>query len=598
MTDYSLKQADYTWQNALLWGNCRKHWEEAQKGSLCNRTVHAMITIAELLPIIGQIASIFEKIIVSQFIHPEPPYEPKPLNNEPLEKLKKREDEAQKRFEEQQKPFEEREKRHEKMLNRVKELEQDMKNIKIVKIEKKDNIAPPNLNAFQKVIDETSQFNGYKISLPQGHPCEGLVLTGTTVRPSNLFFKELFKDSGIETTLPGSGKLFAFNKPHKEIREYIQEKAKENPNGYVTVTAEKGTMDVYVNNKHLDVLQSDIYGNHVYRMSYQEILETLESQKIYTSSLLPLEFYKRMKEETIKAGLVTIPGDDANPILLKDLMNKKTPIGKLLLNVAQEPEKYGFKSAKDFQDMLEMTLYQIGSMVVKTEDYRIFTDGNEKILEREVGQKDAIRLINSCGIRGIYSPKTPQKYNEKIMTETFKAALFAAEKGIVVFPAVGMGVWSGDPDLYWKAFLDAIVQSNQNFDMICINPRHQKTNMGKYLGKAGEEFQEILDEYKKQYKDDGQIFEKLNKIHNLYDSQRDVVQLAHNFKKAFPDKIVSLFNAADPDVTLGNHVGEYVNNVPHTITTEENYTAKGTNGLCFEGITGVLEALARLIECA
>jgi hypothetical protein len=36
------------------------------------------------------------------------------------------------------------------------------------------------------------------------------------------------------------------------------------------------------------------------------------------------------------------------------------------------------------------------------------------------------------------------------------------------------------------------------------------------------------------------------------------------------------------------HVGEYTNNCPHRAsTTEEHYTAVGSNGLCFETITGV-----------
>jgi hypothetical protein len=58
----------------------------------------------------------------------------------------------------------------------------------------------------------------------------------------------------------------------------------------------------------------------------------------------------------------------------------------------------------------------------------------------------------------------------------------------------------------------------------------------------------------------------------------------------YPDRVVSLLNASDPDVTLGFHVGEYVNNFPHCSTTEENYTAIGTNGLCFEDISGVHES--------
>ena len=77
------------------------------------------------------------------------------------------------------------------------------------------------------------------------------------------------------------------------------------------------------------------------------------------------------------------------------------------------------------------------------------------------------------------------------------------------------------------------------------------------------------------------------RVMNLYSHNKDVLHLARMLKKAYPEKVVSIFNASDPDVTLGYHVGEYVNNCPHTMTTEENYTAICTNGLCFEGITRV-----------
>ena len=66
-------------------------------------------------------------------------------------------------------------------------------------------------------------------------------------------------------------------------------------------------------------------------------------------------------------------------------------------------------------------------------------------------------------------------------------------------------------------------------------------------------------------------------------------------KEANPDKTVALFNASDPDVTLGDHVGEYVNNMGSAPTTEENYAAAGTSGLGFEGITRVLEDPKRII---
>lgn len=63
--NYSLNSKNYTLRNTLLWGNCVGHWNEAKKeGTLCARTVHVIIAAIEFLPIIGQIASIFETAIV------------------------------------------------------------------------------------------------------------------------------------------------------------------------------------------------------------------------------------------------------------------------------------------------------------------------------------------------------------------------------------------------------------------------------------------------------------------------------------------------------------------------------------------------------
>jgi len=82
----------------------------------------------------------------------------------------------------------------------------------------------------------------------------------------------------------------------------------------------------------------------------------------------------------------------------------------------------------------------------------------------------------------------------------------------------------------------------------------------------------------------------------LFKDNSDLLQLSYNLKIQFPDETVSIFNASDPDVTLGYHVGEYTNNFPHTSTTEENYTAMGTNGLCFEHITQVHEDNNRIFS--
>lgn len=456
--------------------------------------------------------------------------------------------------------------------------------------------------AFESALKNTSKFSGYRITLPEGHPCEGIVLTGVNIRPSNLFFSELFKGTDITTTMPGSGQLFAFNAPHDKIRECIKQKS---DNGDMVEFSAKGTSGMAKTRKVIDgevvgvkvgiADLSDVFGDNTYKISIKEIQNTLDSQKIYTSSLLPLPFYKELKKAMLKDDIVILPGSDSYPRLLTEMEDYKE-VMEFLQEVKKDPKKFGFSSSEDFEELCQMTLYQIGSMVVKSEDYRIFMDGDGKILAREPGKNDAIRLINSCGIRGLHSPKTPEEFNQKIMTENFKTDLIAAESGIAIFPAVGMGVWGGDPDLYWRAFLDAIISQKSSLELVCVNPGHQKTQYGKYEGCAGEEFQMILDKYKAHYANNPEVINRLNKIYNLHESKKDIVQLAHQLKLAYPEKIISLFNASDPDVSLGYHVGEYTNNWPHTITTEENYTAMGTNGLCFEGITNVHAFSERLLQ--
>lgn len=441
------------------------------------------------------------------------------------------------------------------------------------------------------LIEKSPPFKSYQIQFPKDHPFQGTVLTGTTVRPANLFFNQLFQGTEFAETPPGSPALFAFNAPHDKIRTYCKLKA---PEEIVSFSAQ-GIPGYLMAGGHLYLIYdlSYVYGKNTYRMSYKEIQETLDSQKIFVSPLLPLSFYKALKKAMAEEGIVILPGEDSKPVLLKEMKGK---IGELLSQAEKNPSAFGFPSKTQFRDLMQMTLYQIGSLVVKSEDYRVFVDGDGKIIERTPGQKDAVRLINACGIRGLNSKKTPQRYSQVAAEQMFKTALKAADQGIAIFPAVGMGVWKGNPDLYWRAFLNAVVASNNQLESILVQPGHQKTRKGTYKGFQGEEFASILKEYKIQFQKDPQILAKLNRISNLFKANKDIVQLAHNLKKAFPDKTISLLNASDPDVTLGYHVGEYVNNIPHTTTTEENYTAMGTNGLCFEGITGVHENPSRIIQ--
>lgn len=458
---------------------------------------------------------------------------------------------------------------------------------------------------FTEVIDHTDAFASYMLT-PVNPAIDPVKLTGVSIRPSNLFFQAL----GLETTMPGEA-LFAFKDSPEEIRKKINSK---DPNEVVEFSANHVAGKTYkrlLNDKlvfreNVNDL-SEIYGSNTYKMSYGEVQDMLKSQKIYTSSLLPMEFYKKFKESLLKDALsvsdCTLPGEDQFPVTFSSLDPSYVHLSNLYEAVKNNPENYGFLSKEEFEEFSEQTLYQIGSMVVKTEDYRIFANGKGQILERNVGNKDAIRLINACGIRGVGSDGTPQKFNQKIMRETFKTALDAAKNGITLFPAVGMGVWGGNPDLYWPAFFQAIIASESQLEAICVNPCHRgvwkdKTHMTMpgEKGLDGNEFQTYLDQYKSIYANKPEFLSKLNKIVNLYDKKTDLLQLANNLKNAFPDKTISIFNASDPDVTLGYHVTEYMNNLVHADTTEENYGALGSSGLLFETITGVHEDPSCLIE--
>jgi hypothetical protein len=68
--NYSLSFEDYTWENAILWGNFKGHCKKVNEGTFDHRLVHVLIAAFEFLPIIGQIASIFETIIIKNFGKP------------------------------------------------------------------------------------------------------------------------------------------------------------------------------------------------------------------------------------------------------------------------------------------------------------------------------------------------------------------------------------------------------------------------------------------------------------------------------------------------------------------------------------------------
>lgn len=62
---YALQRHEYTFANAMLWGNCVGHYLNAKYSTTWGpRIVHIIILTLEYLPVISQIASLFEMIIV------------------------------------------------------------------------------------------------------------------------------------------------------------------------------------------------------------------------------------------------------------------------------------------------------------------------------------------------------------------------------------------------------------------------------------------------------------------------------------------------------------------------------------------------------
>lgn len=438
-------------------------------------------------------------------------------------------------------------------------------------------------DSISKVIHQTPQFVGYKIG--QGTPFPNTNLTALTVRPSNLFFNALFGPGA--TTRPGSKEFFRLLGSPIENRKRIV----DHPNDVIRFSANGVGGEIrHKNQRAVNIPNlAAIYGGNTFEISCHELREMLDSHTVILSPLMPIGFYLAIKSDLKRGNHYALPGNDQKPLTLRELFGFFCP------HLIETHKEYGFASEKEANQMLDLTIYQAGALVMKREDWRIFLDSDGKIRDRKVGEKDSIRLINGCGIRGLKSIQSP--LNRPILTQMFSTALQAAERDFLVMPAVGMGVWGGDPDLYWRAFLDAVAADQSMIEKIFINPGHQPTKQaGKHKGAAGEEFGAILSEYKTRFAHDSKALANLNKIVNLFSENSDLLYLSQNLKGAHPDKIVSLFNASDPDVTLGRVVGQYANNLDHPSTTEENFTALGTNGLCFEEMTGVLEDRSRIIQ--
>lgn len=450
-----------------------------------------------------------------------------------------------------------------------------------------------------KVVQSTPKFSNYAFA------CEPTTtLTSLSHRPSNLFFATLLGEN--KTTMPGSKNLFSFIDGNQKVRETIlnlkddeviefnaerkvnvysrkTKKSKSNFGGYTINIALVGERNL---NTYL--------GTDTFRISGKELKAHLQSQKVHLSPLLPKKFYLALKDALQKEQIIELPGDEEKMYTLERLAKEYPQANHLFQKVKADPAKFDLTS-DSFTSLMELTLYQLGSMVVKTENYYSFVGEGLKLRERLPNTNDSIMLISACGIRSFHSNETKNVKGNKdhardreIMKQTFKCALDAAKEGFALFPAVGMGVWAGDPGIYWRAFFDAIIASDNTLEYIFVNPGHRSTPYGSYQGSNGNEFNEILAEYGDN--------PKLAKIVNLFTQSTDLLLLAQNLKDQFPQKNVALFNASDPDVTLGNHVGEYVNNLCHANTTEENYAAAGSSCLGFEEITGVLLDDKRVIQ--
>lgn len=484
----------------------------------------------------------------------------------------------------------------------------------------RNNIVSKNLIIFnsglaKSALEKVGRFNFYFMGLTDALIKEvgQIILTGVSLRPANFLFESL----GIATTLPGSGKIFKIE-DIPAAKQKLTNAARSRPDEVITVSAKGKKVDLWNREgcKKKDVNAEDVYGTNEFKISNKEIKAILDSQKIYLAPGMPRQFYFGLKNALNEGQISEFPWSEAENYTIERLISLKesdyrpsveikewkypTKLVEFLQKANTDPESFGMTNDQ-WQVLKQLTVYEIGALVVKSENYHVMADGTGKIVSRNVGDQDAFRLINTCGIRGFHGraalhgrPNSGPLWDahKKLMKNTFGAIFKAAEGGVLIVPAIGMGVWGGDPEIYWTAFFEALKETNIQFSKIYVNPGHQKTSYGKHQGCTGDEFERYLQEYKKNQPN----LRNLEMIENLYTTGQDVVQLARNLKLAMPDETVSLVNASDPDVTLGNHVGEYVNHLPHTHTTEENYTALGTNGLCNEAMTGVLEDPKRIIS--
>ena len=67
MSKLNYELDSYSWKSVLLWGASFDHFKKAKGSNGKNKIIHLTIAAIELIPILGQIASLFEWAIVRAF---------------------------------------------------------------------------------------------------------------------------------------------------------------------------------------------------------------------------------------------------------------------------------------------------------------------------------------------------------------------------------------------------------------------------------------------------------------------------------------------------------------------------------------------------
>lgn len=449
-------------------------------------------------------------------------------------------------------------------------------------------------------IRETPKFNFYTL-IPADQKVMQSRITSWDTRPVHLLFRAL----GIKfSTVPADVSTFIW---------YGFEQAKsqlEKLDGILSVQANKDDWVIgwirLENNAFTTEYskETQVYGDRVFEIHADEVRQIVESQRIFLSPLIPKKFFMEFEKALFEDSQTNrvypwIPRLGNSPISLNfDDLIGETNIYYAQLNalgkqVDQNPGEYGF-NPEQYEIFKGLSLYQIGSMVVRRQDAILLVNERYQLRERKAGDNDVFRMIDISGIRDFHSTHTDRSLLREIMKNAFKTGLAAAEEGVIIFPAIGLGVWQGDPELYWGALLDAIIESPVIFKAIMINPAHQK--LIRFQNKAGEEFETMLGAKLVSEELTDEQKEKLSKVKNLFKRQTDILLLAHELKRRFPNTQISIVNASDPDVVLGGITGEYAFHRNHPHTTEENFANVTTNALCFKQLTGAAENEAKVIS--